>query len=155
VASGAGSTARGGPCGGIGRRTAIARPEPHHEHRLLGPSSETGQLQRPGEHGVDRDPVAFELQPQELAASIEAFQPLAHERAHLLRRAAHRQRPGSLDREHGPAGQAGVERIGQDRQVGQLGHASDCTDRPTSREEAASPCGWRVPLSIVDPRCVC
>ncbi len=57
------------------------------------------------------------------------LQPLTHERAHLVRRSAHRERPWGLDRKHAAAGHSGVKGVGENGQVRQLGHVSDCTDR--------------------------
>ena len=87
---------------------------------------------------------------------METLQPLTHERAHLMRRSAHRERAGGLDRKHATAGHSGVKGVGENGQVRQLGHALRLYGGARPRSDPAlgsRACAFR--YSIVDHRCVC
>ena len=120
------------------------------------------QLEAPGQHRVDDDRVALEVQEQELAAPPDGGQPLADEGLQLGRRAADRERRDRARGTDRPAGEGRVERLGDDRQVGEFGHGrpivADCwcqnpcarlsrpsgppqlkSDEPANRERRSGP----------------
>ena len=113
-----------GPGGRVGRRPArVPRPERQLDgrpgRRLL---TVTGQLEPARQHGIDDHPVALEVDVEELARARDARDPLARERRDLGRGAPDgqgHQRPAGRD---GPAREGGVQRIGDDGEIGQLGH---------------------------------
>ncbi len=101
----------------------VAWAEGQHEGRLCRAfHAGTGQLEPAGEHRVDDDEVALQLEAQELAASGDARELLSAERGQRGRGSPdgeRRGRLGSLDR---TAGEGGVEGLRNDRQVRQLRH---------------------------------
>ena len=106
---------RGGP--------PVARAEDeldgHARRRLLAAARE---LEPSGEHRVHDDPVPVEVQIEELAHARDARDPLAREGVELRRRAAHRERRRGAGRDDGTARERGVQRVGDDGEIGQLGH---------------------------------
>ena len=82
-----------------------------------------GQLEAAGEHRVDDDPVAIQVDEQELAASRGSARPAAR-RARRARRACPRTAsgPGASARPNRPSAEGGMERLGDDCEVGQFGH---------------------------------
>ena len=88
------------------------------------------QLEAAGQHRVDDDRVALEVDHEELAPPADTSDPLAHERLELRGRAPHRQRARGFDEADRPSPQGGVERLGDHGQIGQFGHGraivADC-----------------------------
>jgi hypothetical protein len=79
-------------------------------------------LEAAGQHRVDDDPVALELEPEELAAPIEPFQPLPDQGLHSA--ACLAPSAGPALRRPAPGGRPSrPEGVGEDRKIGQLWHA--------------------------------
>ena len=112
--------------------------EGHHERGLRQRlRARRGQTQTAGEHQVDDDAIAVELEHQELAPPPHAQEHLTLERLELARRSP-RMTSGwtTLADVDWPSRKGGVGGIREDVQVGQLGH-------PTHRTWYLSP-DWRV-----------
>ena len=84
----------------------------------------SGELKAAGQHGVDRDPVTFELEEDEFAPTVDLAQPLSDEPGQLGRRATDGERRGRLGTLDRPTGQCSVEGVRHDLQIGQLGHGA-------------------------------
>ena len=121
----------GRPRGGS-TRASRARAESQDDGRLARVLLRGArQLEATGQHRIDDDGVPLEVQEEELAAPADGGEPLADECFQLGRRAADRER---RDRGRGadrPASEGGMERLGDDRQVGEFGHGrpivADCS----------------------------
>ena len=82
------------------------------------------KLEAAGEHRVAGDPVALEVDQQELPASPDLDDALSDEGRHLGRRAAHGERSGRLGGPYGTAREGSVEGVGDHGQIGQFGHGA-------------------------------
>ena len=71
--------------------------------------------------------MSLEPEDEVLAAPPDALQDLAGERRRLVRRRPQDERIDDANRRHRPAGERRGEGVGEDREIGQLGHAPDCT----------------------------
>ena len=149
----------GGPRRPRGRvaRTLGARPSNPSTTAVLPGCFSFGSAswKRPVSIGLTTMRVALEVQEQELAPPADRGQALPDEGLQLGRRAADRERGDRGRRADRPAGEARMERLGDDRQVGQFGHSrpivADCWARkpcarlsrpsgpPTAEERRASP----------------
>jgi hypothetical protein len=81
-------------------------------------------LESTGQHRVDDDAVAVEVNLEELAPSADAADGLSHESGELVRGAADGEWAGGLCGGDPTAAEGRIERLGDDRQVGQFGHGS-------------------------------
>ena len=81
-----------------------------------------GQLEPAGQHRVDDDAVAIELDQEELAAASDRLHALPDEGLELRRRAPDGERREGRRGPDPTAGERGVEGLGDDRQVWQFGH---------------------------------
>ena len=104
-------------------------------------TSGRGELEPAGQHGVDRDPVAIEVEQDELAPSPDTAELLPNQARELGRRAAHGEWRGRLGPHDGSTGQRGVEGVRHDRQIGQLGHGAAIVGACGSVLDSAGPSG--------------
>ena len=81
-----------------------------------------GQLETTGQHRVHHQPVPVEVDVEKLARARHARDPLAREGLELGRSPANGKRHQGADRGHAPPDEGRVERVGDDIEVGQLGH---------------------------------
>ena len=80
------------------------------------------ELEAPGEHRVDDDPVALEVEVEELARARDPHDTLTRERLELRGGAAHGERHRRARAREHTAREGGVERVGDDVEIGQFGH---------------------------------
>ena len=110
-----------------GRRVlwrARARTEPEHERGLARVLlSGRCKLEAAGQHRVDGNPVALQIDEQELALSPDRLDALPDEGLQLSRRSAHGERSRSCHGPHRSTDKRRMERIGDDGQIGQFGHS--------------------------------
>ena len=74
--------------------------------------------------GLNDDRVALEVEEEEIARAGGSARALPDERLQLRRRATHGERRRSEAGSDRPAGERGMERIGDDGQIGQFGHGA-------------------------------
>ena len=130
----------GGRVGGRPARPGAERQLDRGARRRLLPAR--GELEASGEHRVHDDAVAIEHDVEELAQAPDLRDGLAGERLELGRRAADGQRhlrPRGGDR---PVRQGGVEGVGDDVEVRQLGHGPRLYP-PIPRARLSRPTGAR------------
>jgi len=75
-------------------------------------------------HGVG---MITSIDEQEVAASRDPFDLLPGERSQLRGCSAHGERTRGLDAPNRPSTECGMERFGDDGEVGELGHGRDCS----------------------------
>ncbi len=83
-----------------------------------------GQLEPTGQHRVHHQPVPTEIEVEKLARARDARDPLAREGLELGRGPPDGKRHQSADRGHAPSHKGRVERVGDDIEIGQLGHGA-------------------------------